>query len=601
MDGDLVTGDAIRVERDRYVAFAFAGADILLEVDVDGAVLFSAGALSLIGASSGDLAGRSVLDLVADQDRAFAEQIFTATEPDGRSMMKLLQFRTGAKESRPFIISCCCLRDFGGHYFVSLTRAVASAGGETARLAVRDPRSRALTRERFSAVAAEKLRTGREFASPCSLSLVDLGGFLGLEMRVSEPEVTELLKDSVDRLRARAIDGESVGLLGLGKISVIHDRGTSLDSTVKWIDRQAREIDPTATGLTVSHKIVSLDAGSMIDADALAALMHVLGKFATEPGIPGVSSLEDSHDALLQDEMERINAFRCTVLAGSLAVAFQPVVRLADRHLDHYEALARFETFTDDESPAEHLDFAENTGLISEFDYAMANNVIELVSSFGHVDGLPTVAINLSARSLVNRRFMRSLGQLLNRYQSVARLMRFEITDSCDLVNLAPVNVALQELRRTGARVGLDDFGVGGADLDVLRRLDVDYVKIDGRYVESVLETPRATSFLKAITGLCDDLGIATVAKAVESETIRTFLAENGVSYGQGYLFGKPRLATSVLLAHEQAGPAAMDVPLDWSDAYDEDDDDDEDYEDEDYDDEDELDEVAGDEGTIDV
>jgi len=600
MDGDLVTGDAIRVERDRYVAFAFAGADILLELDVDGVVLFSAGALSLIGASSGDLAGRPIVDLIADQDRPFAEQIFGATAPDGRSVMKLLHFRAGRSDALPFIISCCRLRDLGGHYFVSLTRATASAGGETARLAVRDPRSRALTRERFSAIAAEKLRTGREFASPCNLSLIDLGGFLGIEMRVSEPDVTNLLKTSVDRLRARAIDGESVGLLGSGKVCVIHDPGTSLDSTVKWIDRQAREVDPTATGLTILHKVVSLDAGVMIDADALAALMHVLGQFADEPGVPDVGSLDDSHDALLQDEMERINAFRCTVLAGSLAVAFQPVVRLSDRHLDHYEALARFDTFTDDDSPAEHLDFAENTGLISEFDYAMANNVIEQVDSFSHVDGLPAVAINLSARSLVNRRFMRSLEQLLNRYQRVARLIRFEITDSCDLVNLSPVNAALQELRRTGAKVGLDDFGVGGADLDVLRRLDVDYVKIDGRYVESVLETPRATSFLKAITGLCDDLGIATVAKAVESETICSFLADNGVSFGQGYLFGKPRLATSVLLAHEQAGSAAMDSPLDWSDSQD-DDDDDEDYDDEDYDDEEELDGVAGDEDSIDV
>ena len=213
MDGDLVTGDAMRVDRDRYVAFAFAGADILIELDVDGAVMFSAGALSLIGSQTGDLAGRPIMDLIADQDQPFAEQIFGATAPDGRSVMKLLHFNSGAGGPVPFIVSCCRLRDLDGHYFVSLTRATASAGGEAARLAVRDPRSRALTRERFSAVAAQKLRTGREFASPCSLSLIDLGGFIGLEMRVSEPNVTDLLKASVDRLRARAIDGESVGLL----------------------------------------------------------------------------------------------------------------------------------------------------------------------------------------------------------------------------------------------------------------------------------------------------------------------------------------------------------------------------------------------------
>lgn len=587
MDGDLMSGDAMRLDRDRYVAFAFAGADILFELDADGSILFSAGALSLIGASTGDVAGKSILDLIADEDRPFAEQIFESTAADERSVMKLLHFRTKSADTLPFIVSCCCLRDFEGHFFVALTRAAAHAAGDVARLAVRDPRSGAITRERFSTVAVEKLRTGREFASPCHLSLIELGGFVGLEMRAPEDEVTGYLRSSVDRLRARAIDGESIGMLGSGKICVIHDPGTSLDGVVKWIDRRAREMDPTGTGLAVSHKAVSLDAGGLIDADALAALMHVLGVFANDPGVPDFASLNASHDALLLDEMERINAFRCTVLAGSLAVAFQPVVRLSDRHLDHFEALARFNTFTETDSPAEHLDFAENTGLISEFDYAMANNVIELLHSFEHVPGVPTVAINLSARSLVDRRFMRSLSHLLGRYQRVARQIRFEVTDSCDLVNLEPVNTALQELRRSGAQVGLDDFGVGGADLEVLRRLDVDYVKIDGRYVESILETPRAQSFLKAITGLCNDLGIGTVAKSVETETTHAFLTENGVGFGQGYLFGKPRLATSVLLAHEQNGPEALNQPLDWADEPDEDDEDEEDYDDEDYDDED--------------
>jgi EAL domain-containing protein (putative c-di-GMP-specific phosphodiesterase class I) len=269
---------------------------------------------------------------------------------------------------------------------------------------------------------------------------------------------------------------------------------------------------------------------------------------------------------LTREEKQQIEAFRCTGLAGSVAVAFQPVVRLSDRHLDHYEALARFETFTGDESPSEHLDFAENKGLIAEFDYTIVDHVIDMVRSFNDCPALPMIAINLSATSLSNHNFLDALICLLDRDQAVTSSLGFEVTGTRDLDDLAPVTDALQKLKRAGARIGLDDFGVDGTDIDLFRRLEIDYVKIDGSYVGNVSGTPHDTSYLKSIIGLCDELGIRTVAKGIESEMTVAFLDENGFGYGQGYLFGRPRLASSVFLAHRRAGLDAPVGPLDWSD-----------------------------------
>ena len=268
---------------------------------------------------------------------------------------------------------------------------------------------------------------------------------------------------------------------------------------------------------------------------------------------------------MLEREKDQIEVFRCTVLDGSLAVALQPVFRLSDRSLDHYEALARFETVTGDESPAKYLNFAENAGLIAEFDYAMANQVINIVRASGDGSALPTVAINLSAKSLSNPRFLNSLVGMLNRDRMVASSLGFEVTGSGDLDNLASINNALQALKRTGACVGLDDFGIGGSDVNIFKRLDVDYLKFDGGYVASISETPRAAAYLKSITQLCDELEIITVAKKVENETDMAFLADNGFGYGQGYLFGKPRLASTVLSSPQQAAPDEPKSPLDRS------------------------------------
>jgi EAL domain-containing protein (putative c-di-GMP-specific phosphodiesterase class I)/GGDEF domain-containing protein len=561
MTGDIDTIDPVsavaklRGDRDRYVAFAFAGSDILLELDRDGVIVFATGALGMLDTTETGLIGIAVSDFVDADDRPYAAQFFSCAEPEGRSQMKLLRLRTEVGDVVPFVASCCRLDDFDGHYFVTLTRAEASIGGELARLSTRDSVTGALTPESFYAVVAEKLRAGREFDNPCRISMIDLDKFERFERRIGAETGIELIRELVGRLRARSVDGASVGMIGPGKFCVIHDSGTVLDAVLKWFDRQARATDPESEGISVRHRSLSLDAGDMIDADALAAVMKLLESFRDNEGVPEIATLVDGQTMLLDDEASRVTAFRSTVLSGSLAVALQPIVDLSDRSLDHYEALARFEAFTDGESPAEHLRFAEEAGLIAEFDYAMACQVIEMLDSYNNPEAMPPVSVNLSARSLLNELFMKSLIAMLDRYPPIVPLLGFEITDSCDLIDLVPVNHALQTLSELGVAVGLDDFGVAGADVDVLRQLDVNFIKIEGTYVDSVSATPRASSFLKAITGLCADLGITSIAKSVESDESAAFLTEHGVEFGQGYLFGEPAFATSILIGHNAEHP----------------------------------------------
>ena len=144
MTGDTDTIDhervaaKLRIDRDRYVAFAFAGSDILLELDAEGVIVFATGALSMLDTTENEATGVAISDFVDFDDRPYAAQFFTSAEPEGRAKMKLLRLRTGAGEVVPFIASCCRLGDFDGHYFVTLTRAEASIGGELARLAARD-------------------------------------------------------------------------------------------------------------------------------------------------------------------------------------------------------------------------------------------------------------------------------------------------------------------------------------------------------------------------------------------------------------------------------------------------------------------------------
>ena len=92
----------------------------------------------------------------------------------------------------------------------------------------------------------------------------------------------------------------------------------------------------------------------------------------------------------------------------------------------------------------------------------------------------------------------------------------------------------------------LDDFGSGEAAFEYLRELEVDFVKIDGKYVVDVEKSSKDKAFLIAMSGLCRDLGIATIAEFVETEDTLAFLKECGVAYGQGYLFHKPDVSADL-------------------------------------------------------
>ena len=118
----------------------------------------------------------------------------------------------------------------------------------------------------------------------------------------------------------------------------------------------------------------------------------------------------------------------------------------------------------------------------------------------------------------------------------------FEVTESAEIADLNAANAIIQEIRGLGHPVGLDDFGAGSAAFHYLRALKVDHVKIDGSYIRDLRHHSESVPFLKAITQLCKELDIATVAEHIENEETVNLLKIYNISYGQGYHYGRPVL-----------------------------------------------------------
>jgi EAL domain-containing protein (putative c-di-GMP-specific phosphodiesterase class I) len=220
------------------------------------------------------------------------------------------------------------------------------------------------------------------------------------------------------------------------------------------------------------------------------------------------------------------------VAAGGFALAYQPVVSLKDGRLHHFEALARFAPGA---SPDLTIRFAEELDLIRELDLAVTAAVVDaLARSPADI----RIAVNVSALSLMTPGFV-------DAFEAVAapvapERMMVEVTETQDLGDLDRAAAIITHLRRDGRSVCLDDFGAGAATLEYLRRLDVDFVKIDGRYVRDAGAVPRDAVILKHMVALCRELGVATIAEMVETAETAALLSSLGVDLVQGFAYSRP-------------------------------------------------------------
>jgi len=231
--------------------------------------------------------------------------------------------------------------------------------------------------------------------------------------------------------------------------------------------------------------------------------------------------------------LARIDRLKQIIAAGAFSMAFQPIIGMRDRRAHHYEALIRLGA---DLPPGEAISFAERVGLIEAFDLAIVDRVTETLRRRPQA----RIAVNLSGRSLESPAFAASLEGALGRHAALAGRLLFEVTETAEIRKLEQVNSIVQRLRGAGFQVCLDDFGSGANSFHYLRAFSVDMVKIDGVYIRDALKEPTDRAFLRAMVGLCRDLGVATVAEMIETEEQAALIRGLGVDYGQGYLFGRP-------------------------------------------------------------
>lgn len=536
----------MRSERDRFVALAFCWADLMLELDRSRTVVFAAGITDAILGQAGDrLQGKALDDLVVPEDRDLVHELMGVAENRGRIENVTVRLIGAHAPSAPLQMAGYFLPDLGNHFFLSFRVGPATNLKHPGKHLDRDRDTGLYDAEAFSEVAQSCL--GATADTTCgapgedkSLTLVQLKGFEAFEERLDEDGREQFDRTVGACLRAHSVDGDSAGAVAPGRYSLVHVASLDVSELEDKIADYAEAADPENQGIEVDTATVEVDTQSLSEQDLATGLMILMNRFRESKGQAfTLKDLNQNLSDLVEEAVRSVEGFKGLVSAGEFGMRFQPIARIDSGSFHHYEVLASFPQSTHHGSPYKYITFAEETGLICDFDMAMVQKAIHWLAT-ENPDGHYRLAVNLSGFSIGVLAFVAELHEILARNAWAHRGLIFEITESSRIPDLDSANKFIQSLRARGHEVCLDDFGAGAANFQYLSALEVDVIKLDGEALKQSMAGPRGKAFLKALATLCDELGIDIIAEMVDNMSTLQFIKECGIAYAQGYLFGRP-------------------------------------------------------------
>ncbi len=403
--------------------------------------------------------------------------------------------------------------------------------------------NRALFRLRLHEAGARLRTSGRSLA----LMHIDLDRFKLLNDSLGHEVADQLLKQIALRVANAMPEADTVARLSGDEFVVLFDGYSNLSSLVRVASRLLDKLRVPVRfdnhELVISASVgIALLSDMTLDLNQLVSQANMAMQHAKHLGGDNFQFYTESLQASTLDRLQLENQLRKAIDEGQLEVYYQPKVLLASGRLHAAEALVRWNhPVMGMVPPGDFIGLAEETGLIAPMGEFVLRQACWQACEWQRQGLEPIrVSVNLSVYQLRQGKLVSLVRQVLEESGLAPHLLELELTESQLLDSVEHIIATFQQLHALGVKLAIDDFGTGYSSLSYLKRLPVDYVKIDQAFIRGLKEGSEDAAITRAIIVMAHSLELMVVAEGVETEEQLRFLREQDCDEVQGYLISRP-------------------------------------------------------------
>ena len=390
------------------------------------------------------------------------------------------------------------------------------------------------------------LRALREPASgaaqPRVLIGIDLDGFKNVNDMRGHDVGDAVLAAVAERLKANLLAGDVAARLGGDEFAVLMaatpDEAMLAAKRLLAVLGEPYEVGEASVFLSASVGVAGSPAPG--DTGQLMRDTDLALRYAKQRGKNRVERYEKRYDELLRRHNVLEGELRHAIARGQLSLVYQPVVALPSMRIVGAEALLRWRhPELGPVRPDEFIPVAEESGLINRLGAWVLETACRQLAEWLAAGHDVWCSVNLSPRELHAADYAGQVADVLAEYGVPPQRLVLEVTEHAVATDMEELISRLTELRTTGVRIALDDFGAGYSSLGQLRNLPVDILKIDHALVaEPESRTGTAAPLVDVVVRLGHRLGLEVLAEGIGTPAQRAVVEEAGCRLGQGSLFG---------------------------------------------------------------
>ena len=418
--------------------------------------------------------------------------------------------------------------------------------------ATHDPLTGLINRREFEIRVERAIAHARAQAATHALLYLDLDQFKIVNDTCGHAAGDELLQQLAQILLSTVRHRDTLSRLGGDEFGMLLEN-CPLDKAVEIANNLLKSIEgyqftwsESTFTLGISIGIVPIDrsttdiASAMSAADSACYIAKESGRNQVQIAHMGDRRLQERHG-----EMQWVARLNAALEQDRFVLYYQPVIPCAKKTpgRKHLEILVRL---IDHDgtiiSPVSFLPAAEKYNLVTNIDRRVIEHSFKwLAENSGGNNQTITLSVNLSGQAIGSPDMLKFILDMAEASGAPPEQVIFEVTETAAIANITAATSFMLTLRGCGFRFALDDFGSGLSSFTYLKKLPVNFLKIDGVFVRDIQSDPVDYAMVKSISELGHLLGKETIAKFVETIELSDELRKMGIDYVQGHAFGRPQ------------------------------------------------------------